>query len=258
MPFVYEDSFNGDEDLCRVLRALSLGPSSENGQPPSSPPVVTQGRPRPRVGVVDTDGYPLDSEHWVEYPEPADGSLVIPNTTENTSITTPQPSERTYDVSSTMGTSQVTGWCVILHTFVLFTRADFFGRDRVGHITFTDPSSRARRVLPPSLAAHNNHRAKRGRGQKYVAYVVFEGLQPGIYKTWYVSFPVTLAFKLMMLPGMRPNHWSMASVAITTKVLPLFWRLSDVTSLQVPLAVLWYCPEIRVHVLQPSRFPMRF
>jgi hypothetical protein len=85
---------------------------------------------------------------------------------------------------------------------------------------------------------------------------MFEGLQPGIYKTWYVSFPVTIAFNLMMFPGMRPNHRLKASAGIIPKASPLFWRLSDATSLQVPSAVLWYCPEIRVHVLQPSRFLM--
>jgi hypothetical protein len=31
---------------------------------------------------------------------------------------------------------------VLLHTFVLFNHADFFVRDRAGHITFTHPNSR--------------------------------------------------------------------------------------------------------------------
>ena len=173
MPHVYENSFNDDEDLCRVLCALNLGPSG-NGQTPDSPPAATQRQPRLCVGVVDADGYPRDPEHWVEYVKPAVGSPVIPNTTENA-------------------------------------------------------------VHPPFLVAHSGKSKSR---KKYRAYVVFEGLQPGIYKTWYVSFPVTIAFNLMVFPGMRPSHWSRASAEIITKALPLFGRLSDATSLQVPLAVL--------------------
>ena len=54
-------------------------------------------------------------------------------------------------------------------------------RARAGHVTSQDPNGHARRMASNLLSSPAPFERK-----SYVAYVVFEGLMPGIYDTWYV------------------------------------------------------------------------
>jgi hypothetical protein len=144
MPILYEDSFQSDIDLCRVLRAIRLDdPGDDN---PSTPPL----HPAPTSVVVDdNDYYPLldqDPRRWVDISQPTNDSANA------------GPGDRTTHESTSPLPSPVTSGANVLD------------------IAAGQTISRARAGQSPAPL----------ECKSYVAYVVFEGLMPGIHDTWYV------------------------------------------------------------------------
>jgi hypothetical protein len=88
----------------------------------------------------------------------------------------PRPTEHDYIVSG-RETGIVSSWYVVQFSGIKTYSSIFICRHRAAHASQGYPGGHVNkiRVIPPAIGNRNRH---------LVAYVVFEGLAPGIYDTW--------------------------------------------------------------------------
>ncbi|KIM89859.1 hypothetical protein PILCRDRAFT_84703 [Piloderma croceum F 1598] len=178
MPLIYGDSFQDDEDVCNMLAAMRLSNSQSSDtsvqhNPPS--PVtrrsmaVVSNDPVNRISTVvaeqERPGHQQESDS-----APAAGGPCSP-IRERPSVSTPAPAaivqQDPYNVMSGKRTGVRETWHVILSCFNLLPDA--------GDATQGVPGGTVRRMRVT---------VPRRRKGRRVAYVVFEGLAPGVYDTW--------------------------------------------------------------------------
>jgi hypothetical protein len=256
-PYVYSDSFQDDRDLCNILGAIRLD---------SGPPTVTQSgttasfparsdhvaasaaniNTQPARSTASTAGRPLlATRNQAAEAVPGlvgkyqsiyfnDRAKIVYVVTE---ATPPAPvvSDGFYNVLSGTRTGIRETWYVLQSRQELLTNRARSCRPDAGDSTQGVPGGQVfkMQVTPP----------RRRRGRRCEAYVVFEGLAPGIYNTWLVLISTYFSTNYCLHTGRKSSLSSSASLATFTKASIAVVRQSEPTLLRLQWAPSASCQD---------------